>query len=52
VINIGDMLELSINGTFVATSHRLRKVPEERCLFPVLQCGLPRRGVTVAALRI
>jgi isopenicillin N synthase-like dioxygenase len=34
VINIGDMLEAWTNGTFVATSHRVRKVSEERYAFP------------------
>jgi isopenicillin N synthase-like dioxygenase len=35
VVNIGDMLELWTNGDFVATSHRVRKVPEERYSFPL-----------------
>ncbi|MDM0047394.1 isopenicillin N synthase family oxygenase [Variovorax sp. J22R115] len=35
VINIGDMLEVLSNGTFVATRHRVRKVPEERYSFPL-----------------
>ncbi|HEY4975144.1 MAG TPA: 2OG-Fe(II) oxygenase family protein, partial [Steroidobacteraceae bacterium] len=35
VVNIGDMLELWTNGAFVATSHRVRKVPEERYSFPL-----------------
>ncbi|WP_323813602.1 isopenicillin N synthase family dioxygenase [Cellvibrio sp. NN19] len=34
VINIGDMLEVLSNGHFVATSHRVRKVAEERYSFP------------------
>lgn len=34
VINIGDMLEIFSNGTFTATSHRVRKVKEERYSFP------------------
>lgn len=34
VVNIGDMLEAWTNGTFVATSHRVRKVAEERYSFP------------------
>jgi len=34
VINIGDMLEAWTNGTFAATSHRVRKVQEERYSFP------------------
>jgi len=35
VINIGDMLEVLSNGNFVATSHRVRKVGEERYSFPL-----------------
>lgn len=35
VINIGDMLEIWTNGAFVATSHRVRKVAEERYSFPL-----------------
>ncbi len=35
VVNIGDMLELWTNGTYVATSHRVRKVREERYSFPL-----------------
>ncbi|HDZ56954.1 MAG TPA: isopenicillin N synthase family oxygenase [Pseudomonas xinjiangensis] len=35
VINIGDMLEVLSNGTYVATSHRVRKVAEERYSFPL-----------------
>ena len=34
VINIGDMLEAWTNGLFTATSHRVRKVAEERYSFP------------------
>ncbi len=34
-VNIGDMLELCTNGEFVATSHRVRKVREERYSFPL-----------------
>lgn len=30
VVNVGDLLELWTNGAFVATSHRVRKVKEER----------------------
>ncbi|MCY1409988.1 hypothetical protein D9M71_253500 [compost metagenome] len=35
VINIGDMLEVLSNGAYVATSHRVRKVAEERYSFPL-----------------
>ncbi|WP_150304315.1 isopenicillin N synthase family dioxygenase [Pseudomonas saliphila] len=35
VINIGDMLEVLSNGMYVATSHRVRKVAEERYSFPL-----------------
>lgn len=35
VINIGDMLEVLSNGAFIATSHRVRKVKEERYSFPL-----------------
>ncbi|MET0896625.1 MAG: 2-oxoglutarate and iron-dependent oxygenase domain-containing protein [Mycobacterium sp.] len=35
VVNIGDMLELWTNGAFIATSHRVRKVKEERYSFPL-----------------
>ncbi len=35
VVNIGDMLELWTNGAYVATSHRVRKVKEERFSFPL-----------------
>jgi isopenicillin N synthase-like dioxygenase len=34
VVNIGDMLEVWTNGAFTATSHRVRKVEEERYSFP------------------
>ncbi len=34
VINIGDMMELVSNGHYVATSHRVRQVKEERYAFP------------------
>ncbi|MDF1763213.1 MAG: 2-oxoglutarate and iron-dependent oxygenase domain-containing protein [Oleibacter sp.] len=34
VINIGDMMELVTNGQYVATSHRVRQVKEERYAFP------------------
>ncbi|MEZ5875649.1 MAG: 2-oxoglutarate and iron-dependent oxygenase domain-containing protein [Hyphomicrobiales bacterium] len=35
VINIGDMMEVWTNGEFVATSHRVRPVKEERFSFPL-----------------
>jgi isopenicillin N synthase-like dioxygenase len=38
VINIGDMLETWTNGEFVATTHRVRKVAEERYSFPLFFC--------------
>jgi isopenicillin N synthase-like dioxygenase len=35
IVNIGDMLETFSNGELVATSHRVRKVAEERYSFPL-----------------
>lgn len=35
VVNIGDMLEVMTAGQFVATSHRVRKVSQERYSFPL-----------------
>jgi isopenicillin N synthase-like dioxygenase len=35
VVNIGDMLETWTNGELTATSHRVRKVSEERYSFPL-----------------
>lgn len=35
VLNIGDLLQLWTNGYYVATSHRVRKVKEERYAFPL-----------------
>ena len=35
VLNIGDMLELWTNGEFVATTHRVRTVKQERYSFPL-----------------
>jgi isopenicillin N synthase-like dioxygenase len=35
VVNIGDTLEMWTNGQLVATSHRVRKVSEERFSFPL-----------------
>lgn len=34
VMNIGDMMELLSNGRYVATTHRVKKVAEERYSFP------------------
>lgn len=39
VLNIGDMLEVLSNGTYIATAHRVRKVAEERYAFPMF-CNL------------
>jgi isopenicillin N synthase-like dioxygenase len=35
IVNIGDMLEIWSNGGFVSTTHRVRKVAEERYSFPL-----------------
>ncbi|MCF4164361.1 isopenicillin N synthase family oxygenase [Zavarzinia compransoris] len=35
VVNIGDVMEVLTNGAYVATSHRVRKVQEERFSFPL-----------------
>jgi isopenicillin N synthase-like dioxygenase len=35
VVNIGDMLEIMSNGHFLSTTHRVRKVAEERYSFPL-----------------
>lgn len=35
VVNIGDMMEILSNGTYVATSHRVRKTTAERYSFPL-----------------
>jgi isopenicillin N synthase-like dioxygenase len=35
VVNIGDLMEVWTNGEFPATSHRVRKVSEERYSFPL-----------------
>ena len=39
VINIGDMMEALSNGYYMATSHRVRKVAQERYSFPLF-CSL------------
>jgi len=42
VINISDMIETWTNGEFIATSHRVRKVAEERYSFPFFAaCDYP-----------
>jgi isopenicillin N synthase-like dioxygenase len=38
VVNVGDLLEIWTNGTFVATSHRVRPVSQERFSFPLFFC--------------
>ena len=35
IMNIGDMMEILSNGRYVATRHRVKKVPEERYSFPL-----------------
>jgi isopenicillin N synthase-like dioxygenase len=35
IVNIGDMMEILSNGTYVATSHRVRKTTAERFSFPL-----------------
>jgi isopenicillin N synthase-like dioxygenase len=35
VLNIGDLLEIWTNGEYVATTHRVRKVAQERYSFPL-----------------
>lgn len=64
VLNIGDLLEIWTNGEFVATTHRVRKVAQERYSFPLfvnvdddtvvaplpafVGAGTPQRGAVVA----
>ena len=64
VLNIGDLLEIWTNGQFVATTHRVRKVAQERYSFPLfvnvdddtvvaplpafVGAGTPQRGAVVA----
>ncbi len=50
VINIGDMMEIWTNGEFVATSHRVRPVKEERFSFP-LRRRLRHRGQAAGPVR-
>ena len=38
VVNMGDLMEIWTNGTFVATSHRVRPVREDRYSFPLFFC--------------
>lgn len=55
VMNIGDMMEILSNGRYIATRHRVKKVPEERYSFalfhsldydqviaPVMESEVPR----------
>ncbi|SOD74826.1 isopenicillin N synthase-like dioxygenase [Jatrophihabitans sp. GAS493] len=35
IVNIADMLEIWTNGAFISTTHRVRKVAEERYSFPL-----------------
>lgn len=35
IMNIGDMMEILSNGRYLATRHRVKKVPEERYSFPM-----------------
>lgn len=35
IMNIGDMMEILSNGRYLATKHRVRKVPQERYSFPL-----------------
>jgi len=35
IVNLGDMMEIWTNGEFVATSHRVRPVKQERFSFPL-----------------
>lgn len=35
IMNIGDMMEILSNGRYVATKHRVKKVPAERYSFPL-----------------
>lgn len=64
VLNVGDLLEIWTNGEFVATTHRVRKVAQERYSFPLfvnvdddtvvaplpafVGAGTPQRGAVVA----
>ena len=51
VINIGDMLEVLSNGHFIATSHRVRKVAQERYSFPLFcACDYDTRIAPIPAL--
>ena len=35
IVNIGDLMEIWTNGEFIATSHRVRRVSQERYSFPL-----------------
>jgi isopenicillin N synthase-like dioxygenase len=38
VVNIGDLMEIWTNGSFVATSHRVQRIQQERYAFPLFFC--------------
>ncbi len=48
VINIGDMLEVLSAGTFVATAHRVRKVPQGGTPSAVFRLRLPHADPSAA----
>jgi isopenicillin N synthase-like dioxygenase len=35
IMNVGDMMEILSNGRYLATTHRVKKVAEERYSFPL-----------------
>ncbi len=44
IVNVGDLMEVWTNGEFVATSHRVRRVSQERFSFPLF-CACDYRTV-------
>ena len=54
VVNIGDMMEIWTNGEFVATSHRVRPVKEERYSVPCFSPSIttPRSSRLTASSRM
>ncbi len=51
IVNIGDMLEIWTGGAFVATTHRVRKVSEERYAFPLfIACDYHTKVAPLAPL--